>query len=134
MNHFEAASLSTSTLLVKKLGDDKTEQTAEYTLVMDFNAVAKAQEHLGRDLSRGSNWNDLTGSEITVVCWCAFDRFYPEVTLREVRQMLTPAQSSVVCDMLLEMCFPGVLQRIADRIKEKQAEGSSPDPTIAVKS
>lgn len=141
ISNFESASLSTSTLMVKRLNDQKAEELVEYTLVMDFNAVAKAQQHLGRDLSRGASWSDLTGTDITVICWCAFDRYYPEITLREVRQMLTPAQSALVCDMLLEMCFPGVLQRIEDSLAEKAraaaAGEESPDtanPTIAVKS
>jgi hypothetical protein len=134
MNHFEAASLSTSTLLVKKLGDDKQEQTIEYTLSLDFNSVAKAQEHLGRDLSVLTNWQNMTGSDTSIVCWCALDRFHPEVTLRQLRQMISPAQSAIVSNMLLEMCFPGILERIRVQL-EKKAKGESVEenPTSAGK-
>lgn len=136
---FESASLSMSTLQVRRLNKDKQEEVVPYDLVMDFNAIAKAQEHLGRDLSDVTQWQNLTGTEVTTIVWCALDRFHPEVTLVEVRQMLTPAQSAQVCNMLLEMCFPGILERIAARLaemeKEKQAgEPQSPDPISAGKS
>jgi hypothetical protein len=139
---FESASLSVCTMQVKRLTDDKQEEIKDYTLVMDFNAIAKAQEQLGRDLSDITKWQDLSGPEITTVVWCALDRFHFDVTLKEVRQMLTPAQSAVVCNMLLEMCFPGIIERIDARLKElkeeelKKAEGptQTADPTSAGKS
>lgn len=134
---FESASLSMSTLQVRRLKNDKQEETVTYDLVMDFNAIAKAQEHLGRDLSDVNQWQNLNGVEVTTVVWCALDRFHPEITLKEVRQMLTPAQSAQVSNMLLEMCFPGILERIAARMKELEEKGEAqqtPDPTSAGKS
>jgi hypothetical protein len=134
---FESMSLSTCEMRVKRLNDQRQEENAVLTLVMDFNAIAKAHDHLGKDLAEFKNWQHLTGPEVTVICWCALDRFHPEISLKEVRQYLSPAQSAEVCNMLLEMSFPGILDRIEklveDRQKNAEAEQAA-DPTEAGKS
>jgi hypothetical protein len=142
ISNFECASLSVSTLQVKRLNADRQEELVEFDLVLDMNAISHANSILGLDLTDRSQWQDLTGPDITVICWCAFDRFYPDVTLTEVRQMLTPAQSAGVCNLLLEMCFPGILELIRKRMaelaleeKEKEAgQAQTADPTSAGKS
>jgi hypothetical protein len=129
---FESASLSFTKLQVKRLNAQLEEEELEYTLVLDFNAIAKALQHTGRDLTDIRNWENISGPEVSTVCWCAFNRFHPDVTLEQVREMLSPAQSNAVCDMLLEMCFPGVLAKIAEAVARLKNEGDSANPTGAV--
>jgi hypothetical protein len=125
---FESPALSTCSLQVR----NEEGAFAAYTLVMDFNAIARAHEQLGLDLSVARNWQGLTGPQITIVCWCAFDRFHPEIDLRAVRQMLSPAQSAQVFNMLLELSFPGILERIAASVKDAKAvEEKAADPMPA---
>lgn len=132
---FEAASLSAGKLQVKRLAADLSDKTEEYTLVMDFNAIAKAQEHIGRDLTDVRNWQTLNGVEIITVTWCALGRFHPDLTLDEVRGMLPPSQTYAIVNMLLEMCFPGFTERVLEIMRREQAdkkEGEkSPNPPNA---
>lgn len=126
---FESASLGVATVQLRKLDQSLNEIAVSYSLVMDFNAIAKAEQETGKDLSSPSNWANLTGYEVCKVCWCAFERFHPEVTLKEVLQMLAPAQSGAVMDLLFEMCFPGLIAKSIEARKKKEAEGESqPNP------
>jgi hypothetical protein len=120
ISSFEAAALGLAKIKVNKLNADLTEQSAEYTLCLDMNAHAKVLEHTGKDLTDPKAWQNLTAKEVVTICWCAFDRFYPEITLREVGQMLSPAQSGAVFTMLLELCFPGILERMEKAQGESQ--------------
>lgn len=113
---FKPAALSYATLKVKQLAgtpSDLHEEDKEYTLVADFNAIAKAQEHLGRDFTDISNWQGMTGVDVVTLAWCTLDRFHPDVTLEQVRGMLPPQQTARVWELLVEMCFPGILERAA---------------------
>jgi hypothetical protein len=85
----------------------------EYRLVMDFNALAKASELLGRDFADIKSWQNLNSVDTSSLCWCGFNRFHPDVTLEQVRSWLGPAQIWQLYNMLLELCFPGILERIA---------------------
>lgn len=122
---FEAAALSVSKLLVKQLNTQMEEVDREFNLVMDFNAIAKAQELLGKDLVDVKNWQGLTSSETITICWCAMQRFHPEITLDEVRGMLPPAASVEVSNMLLEMAFPGIIERIDKLMAEAQEKAKA---------
>lgn len=133
ISSFESASLSYSKLKVRRLNDNLEEENKEYVLVMDFNAIAKALQHTGRDLTDIKNWSTITGPEVSTICWCAFNRFHSDVTLEQVREMLTPVQSAKVCDMLLEMCFPGILKHIAEAVAKLKEEGKDTEnPSAAV--
>jgi hypothetical protein len=106
----------------------------EYSLVLDYNAIAKAQEVLGRDLSVLLNWQKLSGPDLSVIAWAAFDRYHPEVTLRQVRQWLAPAQQNDLFSMLFEMTWPGIMADLV-RFAEDQAAVPSgegqPNPPAA---
>jgi hypothetical protein len=91
-----------------------------YELVLDFNAICKAQDAIGRDLSNPLNWQDLSASDLSAICWAAFDRNHPEVTLREVRSWLAPAQKAELFVMLIEQCYPGILERVGIELEKKE--------------
>jgi len=87
--------------------------TQEFRLVMDFNALAKANELLGRDFADIKAWQGLGSVDTSALCWCAFHRFHPDVRLEQVRSWLGPAQIWQLYMLLLELSFPGILDKVA---------------------
>lgn len=127
------------------------QSAAEYKLVLDYNAIAKAQAHPElskrqlasrgviqmerRDLSQILHWAGMTGPDLTIIAWAALDRYHPEVELRTVRQWLAPAQFDQLFLMLVEQCYPGVMERVEQAMQqeEKKTPGaaSPKDPASA---
>jgi hypothetical protein len=121
---------------------DEQGKKTTYQLVLDYNAIAKAEPLLSkvpeirdeagkvitpthpRDLAKISDWMLLTGPDLSVICWAAFDRFNPDVTLRQVRQFLAPAQNDALFAMLFEAAYPGVLEEL---VKAQQARAAMPE-------
>jgi hypothetical protein len=126
ISQIECQVLPTTKLVVK--GEDG--KTAEYTLVLDYCAIAKAEEILKRDLSVILNWRGLSGPDLSVICYSSFDRYHPEVTLRQVRQWLAPSQNDQLFSMLFEAAYPGVLAKMIEAAKELPA-GESPNVEAA---
>lgn len=123
----EAQVLPVTKIIVKN-GDEQK----EYSLVLDFNAIAKAQKELGRDLANIKQWDGLTSSDMTVVAWAALNAFHPEVTLEQVRSWLAPANVDQLFCMLVEQCYPGLLDRVEAHMKAealRKAAGNPPVPT-----
>jgi hypothetical protein len=124
---------------------------ATYQLVLDYNAIAKAEPLLSkvpeiknektgkivfplhtRDLAKIFDWQNLTGPDLSVIAWAAFDRFHPEVTLRQARQWLAPADNDKLFAMLFEAAYPGVLEELVKAQQDKVIEGESPNaPAVA---
>jgi hypothetical protein len=125
---FEAASLGVARIKVHQLDNDLNETIKEYKLCLDMNAQAHVLELIDRDLTELKNWQNLSGIDISSVCWCAFERFHPEMPLKEVRQVLSPANMGATFNMLLELTFPGILERLA---KIKPEGESQPNPPCA---
>lgn len=139
----EAEVLPVTKIVVKDGADQK-----EYKLVLDYNAIAKVQSHpelskrrvagkdgveheASRDLSQVLHWAGLTGPDLTLIAWAALDRFHPEVELRTLRQWLAPAQFDQLFVMLVEQCYPGVLERAQaamESMQKKSTEEAPPTP------
>jgi len=98
-------------------------------LVLDYNAIAKAQKEIGRDLARPEAWFNppLNSSETTALGWAALDRYQPEITLREFRQMLPPAAYMPLLVMLMEQCWPGFVERFEKLQNEPPPLGEVPN-------
>ncbi len=102
-----------------------------FKLVLDFNAIAKIETELKRDMRTVTQWRiksednpqGLTASDITYICWACFDRNHPEVTLRELRQWLSPTDTDFIWLMLIEMCFPGIAAASEEAAKLKASGG-----------
>lgn len=126
----EAQILPVTRIIVKgaaSVGTNRVAGEREYKLVLDYNAIAKAQAHPDlskrqvaskgviqferRDLSQVLHWVGMTGPDLTIIAYAALDRYHPEVDLRTVRQWLAPAQFDQLFMMLVEQCYPGVLER-----------------------
>jgi len=127
----EAATLPIVQLKLTRLDSALNEIQESFNLVLDFNAIAMANAHLGRDLVMPESWQNLSSDQITYICWCAVQRFHPDVTLEQVRAMLPPGQIGLVFTSLLEMCFPGIIERMEKAAAARAAEGKPPDPTPA---
>jgi hypothetical protein len=125
--------LEAQVLPITKIVIRDGKKTTEYQLVLDYNAIAKAQELIKRDLSQVINWKDLSGSDLSTVCFAAFDRFHPEVTLREVRQWLAPAQNNQLFEMLFGAAYPGVLERLIEAAKDAPEGPPSPNAKAAAR-
>ncbi len=125
----QAALLPVSTIEVKTATGSK-----EYSLVLDMNAIAKASEALSLDLTQIDNWRNLNAVQLSAICWAALDRFHGDVTLREVRQWLSPVQHGELFVMLVEQCWPGVLARAQKAIEDNRVGGAppnAPETTVA---
>lgn len=123
ISSLEAASLNVCRLTVKKLDENQQETEASFTLVMDGNALAKAFEQCGIDFSQWKNWANLSPVNKYILFCSAFDRFHPEVTLRDVRSWLDGNASSELWVLLFEASFPGLLKRIEEVNAEMAAKG-----------
>lgn len=126
---YKAASLNAAKLTVVSLDSDLNEAVKDYKLVLDFNALEKAREQIGRDLTDLQSWKDITPADMYVVCWAALDRFHPEVGLKDLKQMVPWNHILQTWPLLIELCFPGITELI-EKHKEKAQEGEpAPDPT-----
>ena len=110
----EAAILPVTEIRVRGLDGEVT----VYKLVLDYNAIARAESVVGRDLSRTENWVKLTGAQLSGIAWAAFGKYHPEVTLEQVRGFLAPAQQGQLFEMLIEQCYPGILARLEKALAE----------------
>lgn len=135
---FEASALGVATYKTVDLTRDAEtgelkDVVREYTLVLDMNAQAKVSELLNKNiLGLGDEWvwDKLTPEEVTTILHCSMARFHPEVTLEEARRVVPPVDLWKVHNILVELCFPGILKRIADANAAKAAE-TAPNPPSA---
>jgi hypothetical protein len=136
--------LPISKLVVK--GEDGN--TTEYSLVMDFEALAKAEPLLSktqdledkkgkviskshtRDLSSTTDWLHLTSADLSVICWAAFSRYHEDVTLKQVRRWLGPATQNDLFTLLFEASYPGVLEKLVAESKKKKKDEDDESPNV----
>ncbi|HEV7675086.1 MAG TPA: hypothetical protein VGQ12_11205 [Candidatus Angelobacter sp.] len=129
---FESAALGVVKLVVHtaELENGEIKETQKtYHLVMDFNAMALAMEKTELDFTIAESWVKISLSNLLPVCWAAFHRFHPEVTVEEVGRMLSPAKLWDVKTMLMDLAYPGWTDRIvaaAEELKKQQEEGQAP--------
>lgn len=102
-----------------------------YTVVLDMNAFWLLEEALeasgkGRNLFKAINWNDLNFREFTMVVWGALLSNHPDMTLEQVRQIVTPnlfEELRPVIDSMLQssMPQPEPLKEGEEYVDEKKA-------------
>lgn len=123
--------LGLARLKVTKVDGELKETTDEYKLVLDFNGLFKIRQLIGKDLVLPANWSNLDSTEISTIAWCAFNRFHPEVTLENVREWISPAEFGALYSMLLEMCFPGITERMSKAMESGKDLGEQqPNPPV----
>src|SRR6185312_10029857 len=105
----------------------------KYKLVLDFNALARAHEELGKDFAQASSWFEgMTSLETVKLCWYALKRYHPEITWEEVGSWFNAADMAHLNNLLIELAFPGTLERLNKAIEAK-AKGEDKDapPEVA---
>ncbi len=101
---------------------------SKYTLVVDMNALAKASATLNKDLTDRKSWQNMSSEELVTAAWAALDHYHPDVELKTVRQWFGAIQGeqySALWTLLLEATFPGIVEEIDARLKEKELEEKS---------
>src|SRR6185437_5949046 len=94
---------------------DESGAVQEHRLVMDFNAIAKANELIGRDFADIASWQKLSALDVTTLCWCALLKHHSEATLEQVRSWINPAEVWQLFNLLLELSFPGILDKLGEK-------------------
>jgi hypothetical protein len=126
----ESKILPVSKITVEADGDTP-EKT--YDVVLDFNALIKAEEVTGLDFSKRASWHGLKPAQISAIAWAGLDRFHPEVTLHTVRQWFAPVEWAQLFVMLFEQCHPGVLDALEQLAASEQPKGGDePNPQVTV--
>lgn len=99
----------------------------KYKLVLDFNVISRAQEELGKDFAQSSSWfHGMTSLETVKLCWFSLKRFHPEVTWDEVCSWFSAEHIAPLNNLLIDLAFPGTLDRIKKAIEDK-AQGEDQD-------
>lgn len=84
-----------------------------WKLAYTYKAIAKIEEMIGKDIKRVEGWQDLSsGKEFPVIVWGGLDKFNPEVTLEEVREILNPEAQRLLSDRIFELMFPGLVEAV----------------------
>jgi hypothetical protein len=102
---------------------DSTEET--WKMCLDYRAIAKFESETGLDVKRPDTWEQITSGEtFAKLVWCCLTRYSPHITFDDVLDNLNPAAHQYLRAALLELTFPGFLERAAQRITE---QGASPN-------
>jgi hypothetical protein len=127
-NSLEVAIIPSIALNVKQ--EDGTTQS--YKLVYNYNAIARAEQTIGRDLKRIESWQGLTSAQVASIVWCGLATHHPDVKLEQVYDMLNPAAHEALFELLIEQFFPGIVERIKEAAKKDKA-GTDPNVPAADK-
>ncbi len=101
----------------------------QWKLAYTYKAIAKIEAAIGKDIKRIEGWQDLSsGTEFPVIVWGGLDKFNPEVTLEEVREVLNPEAQRLLSDRIFELMFPGVLEAI--KSMDPKDTGATADPNV----
>src|ERR1700753_2292004 len=91
-----------------------------YKLVLDFNAIARTQEELGKDFAVFASWvQGMTSRDTVKLCHFALHRHHPEVTWEQVCSWFSPEHIAPLNNLLIELAFPGTLEQIKKSIESK---------------
>ena len=100
-----------------------------WKLAYTYGAIAKIENLIGKDIKKVDDWKDLSsGSDFPVIVWGGLDKFNPEVTLDEVKEILNPECQRVLSDAIFELCFPGVREAFEKALKEQKEAGATVNP------
>ena len=103
-----------------------------YKLCYDYNALARIEGELGRDLKSVENWKGLTSAKFATLVWCGLARYHKDVPLETVQNNLNPAIERQLGDQIFEMLFPGLLAALAEfnAEVERAKKIGAPSPNV----
>jgi hypothetical protein len=108
--------------------DDGATAPKVWKLAYTYRAIAKIEEAIGKDIKKIEDWKDLSsGKDFPVIVWGGLDKYNPEVTLDEVKDMLNPEAQRLLSDAIFELCFPGIKEAYEKAAKESGAT-ANPNP------
>lgn len=103
-----------------------------YKLVLDFNAIARAQEELGKDFALFASWvHGMTSRETVKLCYFALQRYHPEITWEEVGSWFSAEHIAPLNNLLIDLAFPGTLDRIKKSLEDKSKGEGQDAPAVA---
>ncbi len=101
-----------------------------WKLAYTYKAIAKIEDAIGKDIKRIDAWQELSsGKDFPVIVWGGLDRFNPEVTLDEVKDMLNPDVQRLLSDRIFDQMFPGLVDAYKATLAEGDA-GATADPNV----
>jgi hypothetical protein len=104
----------------------------KYKLVLDFNAIARAQEELGKDFALFASWvQGMTSLETVKLCFFALNRYHPDITWDEVGSWFSAADIAPLNNLLIDLAFPGTLDRIKKSLEDKSKGEDQDAPSVA---
>lgn len=121
--------LKKAVMNVSNLEVETDDGTKKYKLALDMNAIANANETLGKDFALPQTWVGMTAVETAKLCWYALKRFHPNIMLDEVFAWFTPEHAPTLHNLLFELAFPGVLERLKKAAEENKAPGKDQPST-----
>lgn len=108
--------------------DDDSEPT-KWTLCYTYKAIAKIEEAIGKDIKQFEDWKNLSsGKDFPVIVWGGLDKWNPEVTLDDVKEILNPEVQRLLTDAIFELCFPGVREAFEKTLAKDT--GATADPNV----
>lgn len=101
-----------------------------WRLCYTYKAIAKIEDAIKKDIKRIEDWKELSsGKDFPVIVWGGLDKFNPEVTLDQVKEMLNPEAQRMLSDVIFDLCFPGAKEAYEKSIKESSEKaGATADP------
>ena len=104
----------------------------KYKLVLDFNAIARAQEELGKDFALFTSWaQGMTSLETVKLCYYALKRHHPDITWKELGSWFSPEHIAPLSNLLFDLAFPGTLDRIKKSLEDKSKGEDQDAPAVA---
>jgi len=91
------------------------------------------EDAIGKDIKKISDWQSLSsGKDFPVIVWGGLDKFNPEVTLEDVRDVLNPECQRLLSDAIFELMFPGVREAYQKQLEAIDAKGAgaTADPNV----
>ena len=111
------------------LQPDDDSKPKKWTLCYTYRAIAKIEEAIGKDIKRIESWQSLSsGKDFPVIVWGGLDKFNPEVTLDEVKEILNPEAQRALSDAIFELMFPGVREAFEKSLTKDT--GATADPNV----
>jgi hypothetical protein len=127
VKQIQTASVDVAKINVKLLelveGEPK-EVDKSFNLVLDYAAVALALEKTGIDFAKAESWFPIAPNHLVTLLWCSFQRFHPDVTEQQVSHMVAPAEQWTIRTMLMDLAFPGWVERMLKAQKERDSQAA----------
>jgi hypothetical protein len=111
--------------------EDGTEPR-KWVLSYTYKAIAKIEDAIGKDIKKVSDWQTISsGKDFPIIVWGGLDKFNPEVTLDEVKDILNPECQRLLSDAIFNLMFPGI-QEAYQKLLDEQKDGATASPNAPV--